>query len=140
MQEAGRSQHEVVRRSEGQFLNQNYRTACQQTKEQFAKYVEEMKAKGFAEGKFVVSQSASKPYLDAQIHRIQGLEEMHKFVDDWGTEFSGPTMIYLEYYNKNAAIFKTCPGWYKPLDTELTDGWKERLRDEGAPVDTWSSE
>lgn len=122
----------AVQRSEKQFLN-DYRQTNAKSKGEFAFYLRSLEVKGFRKGAYVVSFAAAKPYIDQQIHRVAELDEIHHFVQDWGTEYSGPQIITLEYFGRNQQPFKTCPGWYKPIsEEELTLGWLERIAEERA--------
>ena len=113
-------------------INAEYKQTFKQSKGEFALYIEELKRKGFKKNGFVIGTVATKPYLDMQIHRLVDFDEIHHFVDDWGTPHSGPHVLYLESFQ--GSRFKTAPGWYQPFDeAELPEGWQAKLRLEGAP-------
>lgn len=59
----------------------------------FAQFLDKL---GYKQGDYVVYKDAKPPYTTTVIYKVKSIEEIHHLVTDWGTNWTGPRIVWLD--------------------------------------------
>lgn len=98
------------------------------TKLDFARYLKQMH---FVVGDLVTHKMAHAPYHARGVYQIADIKEIHHFVNDWGTQESGPHILTLQPVKKTDHTLVGGPGMYtKVTGDDIPEEWVELLAKE----------